>query len=71
MEPDGGPPLFDSESEYRAFVLHQLSLAGKTWDAKLPFVDAVFFGTHRAHLAFPPLSVRGIVLSLRRLPARR
>lgn len=56
------------EEEYRQFVIEQLSLAGRTWDAKLPFVDTVFFRTHRAHLVFPPVSRNGICLSLRRLP---
>ena len=63
-------PLFSSESEYRAFVLENISASGKTWDAKLPFVDTVFFQTHRAHIAFPPLAQFGIYLSLRRLPAK-
>jgi pilus assembly protein CpaF len=56
------------EEDYRQFILEQLSLSGRTWDAKLPFVDTVFFGTHRAHLVFPPVSRQGICLSLRRLP---
>jgi pilus assembly protein CpaF len=63
-----GKPLFSSESGFRQFVLEHLSESGKTWDAKLPFVDAVFFGTHRAHLVFPPVCPAGIELSLRRLP---
>ncbi len=60
--------LFESENEYRTFVLEQISLSGKTWDAKLPFLDTVFGHTHRAHIAFPPLARLGIYLSLRRLP---
>jgi pilus assembly protein CpaF len=63
-----GDPIFTSENEYRTFVLEQISLSGKTWDAKLPFVDTVFFQTHRAHIAFPPMARTGIYLSLRRLP---
>jgi len=66
-----GSPIFASENEYRTFVLEQISLSGKTWDAKLPFVDTVFFQTHRAHIAFPPLAQFGIYLSLRRLPISR
>ena len=61
---------FENESEYRKFVLEQISLSGKTWDAKLPFLDTVFFRTHRAHIAFPPLAQHGIYVSLRRLPTR-
>jgi pilus assembly protein CpaF len=62
---------FSSEIDYRNFILEQLSKSGKTWDAKLPFVDTVFFGTHRAHIAFPPLAQSGIYLSLRKLPIRQ
>jgi pilus assembly protein CpaF len=65
-----GAPIFLSESAYRTFVLEQISLSGKTWDAKLPFLDTVFFQSHRAHIAFPPLAQFGIYLSLRRLPAK-
>ncbi len=63
-----GEPLFPGEIEYRQFILEQLSLSGRTWDAKLPFVDTVFFRSHRAHLVFPPVARSGICLSLRRLP---
>ncbi|NDG83557.1 MAG: CpaF family protein [Proteobacteria bacterium] len=63
--PDTG---FRSETEFRQFALDALSRSGRTWDAKLPFVDTVFFGTHRAHLVFPPVARTGIHLSLRRLP---
>ncbi len=59
---------FPDESEFRRFVLDQLSSIGKSWDAKLPFVDGVFFGTHRAHVVFPPIVSGGLHLSLRRLP---
>ena len=60
--------FFQTENDYRHFILEQTSLSGKTWDAKLPFLDTVFFQTHRAHIAFPPLARNGIYLSLRRLP---
>jgi len=62
--------IFDTENEYRNFVLEEISQSGKSWDAKLPFLDTIFFGTHRAHIAFPPLSQQGIALSLRKLPTR-
>ncbi len=64
-------PIFQSEQDYRNFILDEISKCGKTWDAKLPFLDAVFFGSHRAHVAFPPLSPHGISLSLRKLPVRK
>jgi pilus assembly protein CpaF len=70
MELVPGPPIFSTEAEYRTFVLEHISLSGKTWDAKLPFVDTVFFQTHRAHIAFPPLASSGIYVSLRRLPTK-
>lgn len=70
MSPYSGAEIFEDEKAYRDFVLHHLSASGKTWDAKHPFVDTVFFCTHRAHIAFPPLSTRGIALSLRRLPLK-
>lgn len=62
--------IFRTENEYKTFVLDEISRSGKTWDAKLPFLDTVFFGSHRAHIAFPPLSQNGIALSLRKLPSR-
>ena len=63
-------PLFKNEMEYRNFVLEHISLSGKTWDAKLPFLDTIFFESHRAHIAFPPLAPFGICLSLRKLPLK-
>ncbi len=58
-----------SESELREWVLTQLSLAGKSWDAKHPFVDAILSSTgHRLHVAFPPIAPGSILVSLRKLP---
>lgn len=57
-----------NEEEMKLWVLQQLSLAGKTWDAKNPFIDASLPSGHRIHVAFPPLSGAGILVSLRRLP---
>lgn len=54
--------------EMRAWVLEQVSLAGKTWDARFPFIDATLPSGHRLHVAFPPLARQGILVSLRRLP---
>ena len=68
LTPVSGDAIFQNEAEYRTFVLEQISLSGKTWDAKLPFLDTVFFQTHRAHISFPPLAQFGIYVSLRRLP---
>ena len=70
MELHPEPSGFQNENDFRTFILEQISLSGKTWDAKLPFLDTVFFQTHRAHISFPPLAQFGIYLSLRRLPKR-
>jgi pilus assembly protein CpaF len=56
------------EEQLRNWVLDVLSKVGKTWDAKHPFVDATLLSGHRIHVAFPPLSRQGILVSLRRLP---
>lgn len=56
------------EGGLKDWVLGQLSSCGKTWDAKFPFIDASLPTGHRVHIAFPPLTNRGIVVSLRRLP---
>lgn len=48
----------------KQWILEQLSSAGKSWDAKFPFVDAVTNDGDRMHVAFPPVSSR-ILLSLR------
>src|ERR1700746_1645737 len=56
-------PTSASESwlpdEMRAWVLEQVSLAGKTWDARFPFIDATLPSGHRLHVAFPPLARAG------------
>ncbi len=62
------PPLFESEELLKTWVLHQLSLVGKTWDAKHPFMDATLICGFRMHVTFPPISRKGILVSLRKLP---
>jgi pilus assembly protein CpaF len=57
-----------NEDEMRSWVLAQVSAAGKTWDARYPFIDATLPSGHRLHVAFPPLARQGILVSLRRLP---
>jgi pilus assembly protein CpaF len=55
-------------------VLQHVSRAGKSFDAKSPFVDLVVpaeapgGSRHRMHALFPPLSPAGILVSLRKLP---
>ncbi len=56
-----------TEDELKQWVLSLLSSAGKTWDAKMPFVDAALPSGFRLHAAFPPMSSQGLLASLRRL----
>jgi pilus assembly protein CpaF len=66
----GGKSLWgqaDPAVDMRNWVLQQLALAGKSWDAKHPFVDATLASGHRLHAAFPPLARQGVLISLRRL----
>lgn len=56
------------EDQIKDWILTELSAVGKTWDAKHPFVDASLPSGHRLHVAFPPLTRQGILISLRRLP---
>ncbi|MGE0616084.1 MAG: CpaF family protein [Bacteriovoracia bacterium] len=60
-----------TEAAYREWALHLVSLTGKTWDAKHPFLDGTLPTGHRLHVAFPPLARQGILISLRRLPGAR
>jgi pilus assembly protein CpaF len=70
MEPFHSPDQQNlHESSLRDWVLRELTLAGKTWDAKYPFIDATLSSGHRLHVAFPPLARQGILVSLRRLPS--
>jgi pilus assembly protein CpaF len=55
------------DDDLRQWVLALLSSAGKTWDAKMPFVDASLPSGFRLHVAFPPMSAQGLLVSLRRL----
>lgn len=67
---DGGRPGWSGD-EMRAWVLEQVSSAGKSWDARHPFIDAFLPSGHRLHVAFPPLARQGILVSLRRMPMPR
>jgi len=58
---------FWPEENMRQWVLDQLSSAGRTWDARFPFIDAKLSTGHRLHVAFPPLAQQGMILSFRRL----
>jgi pilus assembly protein CpaF len=60
-----------SAEDMRTWVLEQITAAGRTWDARHPFIDASLPTGHRMHVAFPPLSRKGILVSLRRLPQPR
>ena len=81
--PDGGCQIFADRGdgleraldwhwtaeELRGWVLEQISRAGRSWDARYPFVDAALASGHRLHVAFPPLAKDGMLVSLRRLAA--
>ena len=61
-----------SEENLKAWTLDQLSLAGRSWDARHPFVDATLHASgHRLHVTFPPIAQKGILVSLRKLPQFR
>lgn len=55
-----------NETELRNWVLEELSLLGRNWDARNPFVDATLVSGHRMHVLFPPVCSKGITVSLRR-----
>jgi pilus assembly protein CpaF len=57
-----------SQDEMRDWLIEQITHVGKAWDARNPFVDATLASGHRLHVAFPPLSRQGLLVSLRRLP---
>ena len=57
-----------SAEDMRTWVLEQITAAGRTWDARHPFIDATLTSGHRIHVAFPPLARQGLLVSLRRLP---
>jgi pilus assembly protein CpaF len=65
------PSVTWSAEDMRIWVLEQITAAGRTWDARHPFIDASLPSGHRLHVAFPPLSRNGILVSLRRLPQPR
>lgn len=56
-----------SDDELKHWLLFQLSLVGRSWDARHPFVDATLPSGHRLHAAFPPLARSGILVSLRKI----
>ncbi len=60
-------PLW-SASAYHSWVLELLAASGRTWDARHPFVDAVWNDLFRIHFAFPPAVGPFAHLSFRRLP---
>lgn len=61
-------PVIDA-TQLKGWLLEVLSAAGKSWDARVPFVDAPwsFEGMHfRLHAVLPPVSDSGILVSIRR-----
>jgi len=77
------PLAVPSETVLRDWVIQQLSLQGRSWDARQPFADlvvTVHLSSHegtparsqklRVHAIFPPLCPEGIQVSLRRITGR-
>jgi pilus assembly protein CpaF len=71
----GMTPAFISDSDakwtaedMRNWIIEEITSAGRAWDARHPFVDATLSSGHRLHVAFPPLSPQGLLVSLRKLP---
>ena len=60
--------LWPSAETYKSWVIDLLSSAGKSWDAKNPYIDAALPSGHRLHVIFPPIARQGICVSLRKLP---
>ncbi|MGZ3707833.1 MAG: CpaF family protein [Bdellovibrionota bacterium] len=67
MEPLAPMSGFRTDEELRNWVLETITAAGRSWDARHPFIDATIPSGHRFHVAFPPLARNGILVSLRRL----
>lgn len=67
LDEAGSPAIWSAEEDMRNWVLRQLATAGKSWDARHPFIDAALPSGHRLHVAFPPLARQGVLVSLRRL----
>lgn len=64
-----------TDAQLKTWVLEQFSRAGKTWDAKHPFLDVtVALGDgkllYRLNVVFPPSARQGIMVSLRKLPSQ-
>ncbi len=63
-----GSDSFHQDDALKSWVLSQISEAGKSWDARHPFIDATLKTGHRLHVTFPPIAPQGILVSLRRTP---
>ncbi len=58
--------LASEECPVKPWLVHKLGSIGKTWDSKHPFIDAALRSGHRLHAVFPPISKKGVLVSLRR-----
>ncbi len=52
----------------RSWAIEALGRSGRAWDARHPFADASWEGTHRLHFVFPPAAADSLLISARRLP---
>jgi pilus assembly protein CpaF len=69
LESPVGEPVVDA-AELKTWILEVLSKAGRSWDARVPFIDAPcqLDGLRlRLHVVFPPISETGLLISIRKL----
>lgn len=57
---------FSSEESLKRYVRRILGPQGKKVDHLAPFADALLEGRHRLHVLLPPISKKGICLSIRK-----
>jgi pilus assembly protein CpaF len=64
-------PIADRWDDFtlKQWTLDELTRAGRSWDARHPFIDAILPSGHRLHAVFPPISTH-VELSIRRLPKK-
>jgi len=61
---------FVGEESLRRYARRLLSTHGRKVDQRSPFADAVLVGGVRLHVAVPPISRKGICLSIRKPPRK-
>lgn len=64
------PGEFSGEESLRRYARRLLAPHGRKVDQRAPFADTVLEGGMRVHIAVPPVSRKGICLSIRKPPRR-